>query len=185
VRSNQGWYEMGLPWKSNHPFLPSNENGSLRRLNNLTRKLKQTELTEPYAEIIKTQREEGIIEDAKEPPAGTEFYIPHKPVVREAAESTKLRIVYDASALDCVSVDCAGLCERHNQKNGTKKLKLSKGDVVIIKSDERNRANWSLGIVDELYVGCDGVIPCLNHTSVSKKKKKARVLSCLINLTWL
>lgn len=27
-----------------------------------------------------------------------EFYIPHKPVVREIAESTKLRIVYDASA---------------------------------------------------------------------------------------
>ena len=29
---------------------------------------------------------------------GREFYIPHKPVVRETAESTKLRIVYDASA---------------------------------------------------------------------------------------
>jgi hypothetical protein len=51
-----------------------------------------------------------------------------------------------------------GLRERHNQKNGTKKLKLSKGDVVIIKSDERNRANWSLGIVDELYAGRDGVV---------------------------
>ena len=29
---------------------------------------------------------------------GREFYIPHKPVVRETAESTKLRIVYDTSA---------------------------------------------------------------------------------------
>ena len=29
---------------------------------------------------------------------GREFYIPHKPVVRATAESTKLRIVYDASA---------------------------------------------------------------------------------------
>ena len=29
---------------------------------------------------------------------GREFYIPHKGVVRETAESTKLRIVYDASA---------------------------------------------------------------------------------------
>ena len=29
---------------------------------------------------------------------GREFYIPHKPVFRVTAESTKLRIVYDASA---------------------------------------------------------------------------------------
>ena len=27
-----------------------------------------------------------------------EFYIPHKPVVRESAETTKLRVVYDAPA---------------------------------------------------------------------------------------
>ena len=31
-------------------------------------------------------------------PVGEEFYISHKAVVREAAESTKLWIVYDASA---------------------------------------------------------------------------------------
>ena len=51
-----------------------------------------------------------------------------------------------------------GLRERHNQKNGTREFKLSKGDVVIIKSDERNRASWSLGIVDELYPGRDDVV---------------------------
>ena len=31
-------------------------------------------------------------------PVGREFYLPHKPVIRESAESTKLRIVFDASA---------------------------------------------------------------------------------------
>ena len=98
VKSNQGWYETGLPWKGNHPTLPSNKNGSLRRLNTFTRKLNQTELIKPYGEIIEKQKEDGIIENASDPPSGTEFYIPHKLVVREAAESTKLRIVYDASA---------------------------------------------------------------------------------------
>jgi hypothetical protein len=33
-----------------------------------------------------------------EQPVGKEFYIPHKPVIKEAVESTKTRIVYNASA---------------------------------------------------------------------------------------
>lgn len=28
----KGWYEMGLPWKGDHPPLPTNKEGSLRRL---------------------------------------------------------------------------------------------------------------------------------------------------------
>lgn len=36
------------------------------------------------------------MEIADQQPRGVEFYIPHKPVVREAAESMKVRIVYDA-----------------------------------------------------------------------------------------
>ena len=43
--------------------------------------------------------EQGIIEIAPTEPDGKhEHNIPHKPVVREQAESTKVRIVYDASA---------------------------------------------------------------------------------------
>ena len=33
-----------------------------------------------------------------EPHGEREFYLPHKPVVREAAENTKMQIVFDASA---------------------------------------------------------------------------------------
>ena len=40
----------------------------------------------------------GIVEKVTSDPVGREFYIPHKPVIRESAESTKLRIVFDASA---------------------------------------------------------------------------------------
>ncbi|XP_022777784.1 uncharacterized protein LOC111319238 [Stylophora pistillata] len=47
---------------------------------------------------IQEQPQQGIVEPAPDIPTGKEYYIPHKGVVRENAESTKLRIVYDASA---------------------------------------------------------------------------------------
>jgi len=39
-----------------------------------------------------------IVERVSSDPEGRELYIPHKPVVRESAGSTKLRIIFDASA---------------------------------------------------------------------------------------
>ena len=97
-RSPDGWYETTLPWKGNHPPLPNNKSGSLRRLDSLARKLEKSGYLERYNEVIKDQLEKGIVERAEEIPKGREFCIPHKPVVRESAESTKLRILYDASA---------------------------------------------------------------------------------------
>ena len=98
TRSAEGWYETGLPWKGNHPPLPNNKSGSLKRLENTVRKLENQGLLEQYDAIIKEQLDEGIVEPAKEQVVAREFYMPHKPVIRESAESTKLRNVYDASA---------------------------------------------------------------------------------------
>ena len=36
-RSPEGWYETGLPWKGDHPPLPSNKSGSLKRVQKLPR----------------------------------------------------------------------------------------------------------------------------------------------------
>ena len=41
-RGEEGWYETGLPWKGNHPPLPSNKDGSLRRLRSLLQKLEKS-----------------------------------------------------------------------------------------------------------------------------------------------
>jgi len=88
-----------LPWKASHSPLPSNKEGSLKRLKNLTRKLQREDLTVEYDGIIQEQLTEGVIEKA--PPVSQpekEFYIPHKCVIRKSAETTKMRIVYDTSA---------------------------------------------------------------------------------------
>ena len=90
VRNQEGWYETGLPWRGNHPPLPSNEQGSLRRLTGLSKKLERHGLTAEYDQIIREQKQQRIIEDCPLEPTGTEFYIPHKPVIRDEAASTKL-----------------------------------------------------------------------------------------------
>ena len=64
----------------------------------LIRKLERTGQYEEYDSIIREQLQEGVVEPASEIASGKEFYIPHNGVTRENAESTKLRIVYDAFA---------------------------------------------------------------------------------------
>ena len=98
-RHPEGWYETGLLWKANHGVLPNNKAASIGRMNNLITKLKRDpQLLKEYDRIISDQLNEGIVEVAPELATGLEYYLPHKAVVRESAESTKLRIVYDASA---------------------------------------------------------------------------------------
>lgn len=95
----EGWYEMGLPWRGNHPSLSNNGVRTFRWLGNLVRKLRSQGTIEHYDQVIQDQIEAGIVERVSGPVTGSrEFYIPHKPVVCESAETTKLRVVYDASA---------------------------------------------------------------------------------------
>ena len=53
-----------------------------------------------YGKVIQEQLEDGIVEKVSDitPQKGKEFYLPHKAIIREDAERTKLRIVYDASS---------------------------------------------------------------------------------------
>ena len=85
---NPGGWHLPLP----------NKSGSLSRLDTLVRKLEKQDILETYDKIIQEQIDQGIVERVKEDAVGKEFYTPHKPVVRESAETTKTRIVYDASA---------------------------------------------------------------------------------------
>lgn len=50
------------------------------------------------------------------------------------------------------------LRERHRLKYSNAQSSLAVGDVVIIKSVERNRNCWPLGIIEELIIGRDQVV---------------------------
>ena len=67
-------------------------------ITSLTSKLDREGLRSKYNEILQDQRLDAIIESANNPSKGVEFYILHKPVIRSCTETTKIKVVYDASA---------------------------------------------------------------------------------------
>ena len=97
-------YEVTLPWKEFHLILLSHHDLSVKRLTGLFRRLRQTpDILQQYDTVIKDQLEWGIVEvvDDAEPQNNLIHYLPHHPLVREDKTTTKLRIVYDASAKTC------------------------------------------------------------------------------------
>ena len=98
-----GRYEVALPWKSGaRQRLLNNEKLARRRLENLGRRLdRDPPLKVRYNAAIKDMAETGIVEEVPVDEvacSGPVFYMPHHPVVKESAVSTKVRPVFDASA---------------------------------------------------------------------------------------
>ena len=50
------------------------------------------------------------------------------------------------------------LRERHNLKHRKKESEVKVGEVVVIKGDEQNRAQWNIGIITDVYPGKDGKV---------------------------
>lgn len=91
--------EVSLPWKDPHLIPPDNYQLSSHRLQALLRCLRQNEeiLTE-YHTIIKSQIQKGNVEKIERPEVQTERIHHHHAVIRRDKETTKLLIVYNASA---------------------------------------------------------------------------------------
>lgn len=100
ISFNGARYSVKLPWKESHDSLPSNYELSLSRMNSQIRKLrKEPEVLEEYDAVIKEQLASGVIETVTElEKADRVHYIPHLAVVRREESTTKVRVVYDASA---------------------------------------------------------------------------------------
>ena len=102
ITFKNGRYEVHLPWKESHQVLPDNYHLSLKRLTNLLRRLRQEpNILQEYDSVIKDQLRRGIVEQVTEPSTlsvARVHYLPHHCVIRKDKQTSKLRIVYDASA---------------------------------------------------------------------------------------
>ena len=100
-------YEVSLPWKTSCSTLSPNYTLCRDRLKGLLRRLKQhPETMREYDSIIQGQLQQGIVEPvdpSSQSADGGEnskcvHYLPHHAVIRKDKDTTKIRIVYDASA---------------------------------------------------------------------------------------
>ena len=102
IRFRDCRYEVSLPWKDPHLLLPDNYQLCLKRLHGFLHRLRQDPtVLEQYDSIILDQIVQGIVQPVENPDVaevGKVHYLPHHAVVRQDKETTKLRVVYDASA---------------------------------------------------------------------------------------
>ena len=99
-----GRYSVQLPWKieKSQIDLDSNFDLAKRRLSCCVSKLKSdVTLLNEYCRILDDQFKKGVIEEVPDEPSGSLIhFLPHSPVIRPSAETTKVRIVFDAAAKD-------------------------------------------------------------------------------------
>ena len=81
--------------------MPDNFKNCEIRLKNLKDRLLKENLFDDYKDILKNYQENKIIEKVREDEiakgSGSEHYLPHRPVVRQDKETTKIRAVFDTS----------------------------------------------------------------------------------------
>ena len=98
-RQPDGSYCARLPWKPDHPPLPTNREICWKRARSLVSRLTQTPtLLETYHNIIMDQMKRGFIEKVTNTTDNlhTTHYIPHH-CVKKNSVTTPIRIVYDCS----------------------------------------------------------------------------------------
>ena len=100
IEYENGRYKFSWPWKEDGSLLPENHGLALGRFKSLINRLKSNSMLEQqYGDIKEDQLQQGIIQ--KVPNQRNQFrkhYIPYHSVISPTKTTTKVRIVYDASA---------------------------------------------------------------------------------------
>ncbi|VDL75199.1 unnamed protein product [Nippostrongylus brasiliensis] len=101
VEHRQDGYYVRLPWKAAHPPLPDNKALAVRRLISTWNSLqKDVDLLDQYDAVFQEQLNLNIVEEVNDNTHAEQIvhYIPHQAVLTPHKTTTKLRIVFDASA---------------------------------------------------------------------------------------
>ena len=102
--NKEGRYKVNLPFKISLPVLPDNFEQCKKRFESKFNQLKNDpELLSKYDATFKEQQKLGIIEQVEAPgKIWQTHYLPCHGIVREdKKDTTKLRIVFDASSKTC------------------------------------------------------------------------------------
>lgn len=101
VRFEDGRYQVTLPWKDESPLLPTNHELAMGRLKSpVNRLMRNPQHLTKYDAVIQDQLQKGIIEVVPDEDSTNtlKHYIPHHEIVTPEKTTTKIRIVFDASA---------------------------------------------------------------------------------------
>ncbi|XGW20487.1 hypothetical protein V3C99_003912, partial [Haemonchus contortus] len=102
IEKRSDGYYVRLPFKDSGETLPTNKSLAYSRLIGVVNTLqKDPELLEQYHGVFQEQLGKGIIEEVVENDKESStliHYLPHQPVITPLKETTKLRIVFDASS---------------------------------------------------------------------------------------
>ena len=100
LKFDNGRYEVTWPWKEDEPDLPTNKELAIGRLRSSVKRMeKKPDVMLKYDTVINDQLKKGIIEKVEPNRSeGLLHYLPHHAVIKPDNATTKLRVVYDASA---------------------------------------------------------------------------------------
>ena len=96
-----GRYEVGIPWKRDPKFLPDNHDMAVKRMMKTERKLlRDVKTANEYNQIIEGYINKGHVKILEKDPESEskKWHLPHFAVIKPDKETTKTRIIFDASA---------------------------------------------------------------------------------------
>ena len=100
TRNTDGRYIVALPFNEKMSQLGESKSRALKRLLSLERRLQRdANLSQQYRAVIKEYRDLGHMSEVIESQASSDgYFLPHHGVIKTTSQTTKLRVVFDASA---------------------------------------------------------------------------------------